>query len=87
MLSKALFGQCDNCKDTVSSGFDVPCACIQAYKASFTAALEAEHTEEWQLAEERLSTWPEQRLKVIASMTAAAHQLSFMLTFCLLWHA
>jgi len=26
--------------------------------------LEAEHTEEWQLAEERLSTWPEQRLKV-----------------------
>ncbi|DBA71486.1 TPA: hypothetical protein ACH3X2_14306 [Trebouxia sp. C0005] len=38
-------------------------ALLQAYKASFTAALEAEHTEEWQLAEERLSTWPEQRLK------------------------
>jgi len=51
-------------KDTVSCGLDMPCACLQAYKASFTAALEAEHTEEWQLAEERLSTWPEQRLKV-----------------------
>ena len=37
---------------------------VQAYKASFIAALEAEHTEEWQLAEERLKTWPEQRLKV-----------------------
>jgi len=48
---------------------DIPCACIQAYKASFTAALEAEHTEEWQLAEERLSTWPEQRLKVMPFMT------------------
>ena len=64
MLFKALFGQCDNCKITVSSWLDIPCACVQAYKASFTAALEAEHTEEWQLAEERLSTWPEQRLKV-----------------------
>ncbi len=47
----------------------MPCACVQAYKASFTAALEAEHTEEWQLAEERLSTWPEQRLKVPPFMT------------------
>ncbi len=64
-----LFGQCDNYKNTVSCRFDIPCACIQAYKASFTAALEAEHTEEWQLAEERLSTWPEQRLKVIPCMT------------------
>ena len=37
---------------------------MQAYKAAFTAALEAEHTEEWQLAEERLKSWPQQRLKV-----------------------
>lgn len=37
---------------------------MQAYKVAFTAALEAEHTEEWQLAEERLKNWPQQRLKV-----------------------
>ena len=37
---------------------------MQAYKASFTSALEAEHTEEWQLAEDRLRSWPQQRLKV-----------------------
>ncbi|KAL3140824.1 hypothetical protein ABBQ32_14194 [Trebouxia sp. C0010 RCD-2024] len=36
---------------------------LQAYRASFTAALEAEHTEEWQLAEQRLLTWAPQRLQ------------------------
>lgn len=37
---------------------------MQAYRASFSSALEAEHTEEWQLAEQRLAAWPVQRLKV-----------------------
>ena len=38
--------------------------CMQAYRTSFSAALEAEHAEEWQAAQERLTSWPQQRLKV-----------------------
>lgn len=58
---------------------------FQAYKASFTAALEAEHTEEWQLAEERLKTWPEQRLKVIAARYTCGARTIHLLTVD--WHA
>ena len=44
---------------------DLVCwAGLQAYKTAFTAALEAEFAEEWQLADERLSSWSTQRLQV-----------------------
>ena len=42
-------------------------ALAQAYKAAFTSALQAEHSEEWQLAEERLTTWSQHRLQVLPS--------------------
>lgn len=36
---------------------------MQAYKAAFSAALEAEFSEERQLADERLNTWSDKRLQ------------------------
>ena len=45
---------------------------VQAYRAAFSSALEAEHSEEWQLAQERLTTWSQHRLQVVPPSHSAS---------------